>query len=709
MKFLYKIAIITALFSLVLVATYKYGNPMNNISPPKAKKHLYTTNHHAEDLNDNYDWLRDKNWPKVESSEILNYLNLENDYYKAHENKALEKIIYDELRARVQEEDESYPIKKGSFQYFTKMIKDKDYPLIYRKSDLGEEILLDCNELAKDKSSFAMGTTNISKDHKKMAYSYDSDGSERYSIYVKDLSSKKDLNDVITNAIGNIVWNDKGDGFYYTPLTDNWRRDRVFYHQLGTKQDQDTLIYQELDQTFSVGIGRSSSYEYLFIESGNSTSNETRYLSLSNSNTPLKTTIERKADHLYQLDHIKNNFYILTNDMGKNFRLVSLEEKSNFTADNFNEIIPHNSEKYLLYIDLYDQCIAVVSKVLGINKIDFYNIDDHKFSHSYNFEEEIYEANISYTSHDDQFIRIQYSSLTKPQTILEYDFKTRESFTRKVVNIPSGHDSSLYESKRLWVESIDGVKVPISMVYRKDKIKDDSPNSLLLYGYGSYGYGMPLSFRSNIISLLDRGFIYVIAHIRGGDELGFNWYEDAKFLTKKLTFEDFISVSKYLIKENHTSPDKLHIMGGSAGGMLMGTVVNQNPELYKSVVALVPFVDVLNTMLDDSLPLTPGEFEEWGNPITSKEYFDYIKSYSPYDNVKEQHYPDILVTAGLTDPRVGYWEAAKWVAKLREYKQDNNLLLLKTEMDSGHKGQSGRFKGLEEVAMIYSFILRESK
>jgi oligopeptidase B len=320
------------------------------------------------------------------------------------------------------------------------------------------------------------------------------------------------------------------------------------------------------------------------------------------------------------------------------------------------------------------------------------------------FEEELYEANCIYTNKEDKFLRISYSSLTTPTSVLEFEFATKELHTRKTQEV-LGYNASLYECKRLWAFGQDGAKIPLSMVYRKDKISSNKPNPLLLYGYGSYGYGMPVSFRSNIVSLLDRGFIYVIAHIRGGDELGYEWYEKAKFLTKKLTFEDFISAAEYLIANKYTDSSKLAIMVGSAGGMLMGVVANMRPELFKAIVALVPFVDVLNTMLDDTLPLTPGEFEEWGNPIASKEYFNYIKSYSPYDNVIAQNYPTMLVTAGLTDPRVGYWEAAKWVAKLRDLKTDNNLLFLKTEMDSGHKGQSGRFKALEEIAMIYSYVI----
>ncbi len=670
---------------------------MKNNQSPKAKIISHNSISHGENIADDYFWLRDKNWPRVNDPEILEYLTLENNYYAKYEDKALEAELYEELKGRIKEEDQSYPVKKDNFYYFNKIAKGQDYPILYRKCDDKEEILLDCNALALGKPSFAMGDTEVTQDHSKLAYAYDSDGSERYIIQVKDLLSGKDLKDVITNTIGNIVWNKQGDGFYYLALDDNWRHNKVFFHKLGTKQEQDNLIYQELDPVFSVNIEQSSDYNYLFINASSSTSSEVYYLSDCNE---LKLSIKRRPDHLYNLDHIKDKFYITTNDMGKNFRLIATKD-----FINFEEIIAHSSEAYLVDVALYEQYIVATKSILGLSKIEYYNINDQKLAGKVEFQEEIYEANVVYTNKEDQFLRIHYSSLTTPKSVKEYDFASKDLHNRKTDEIPSGYDSSQYEAKRLWVNAKDGARIPLSMVYRKDKIKPEVTNQLLLYGYGSYGYGMPVHFRSNIISLLDRGVIYVIAHIRGGDELGYDWYESAKFLTKKLTFEDFIASAEYLIEQKYTDSNKLAIMGGSAGGMLMGVVVNQRPELFKSVVALVPFVDVLNTMLDDTLPLTPGEFEEWGNPIKHQEYFDYIRSYSPYDNVKSQNYPTMLVTAGLTDPRVGYWEAAKWVAKLRALKTDDNLLLLKTEMDAGHKGQSGRFKGLEEVAMIYSFIL----
>jgi oligopeptidase B len=658
----------------------------------------------AKTLNseDPYAWLRDKNWPKVEDPEILAHINAENDYFEAmtQANKSLEQELYEELKARIKEDDQSYPVKEENYYYFTQMEKNKDYAILCRKNATNEEeILLDANILAEGKSSFALGATAVSKKHDKLVYAYDADGSERYNIQVRDLTTHQDLSDIITNTLGDIVWNKQGTGFYYIKLNDNWRPDRVFFHYIGNDSTDDVLIYQELDPGFYTHISHSSSEDLLIIDTGNGSCNESWFHDLNALPNKPTLTIKRREDHLYTLDHLDALFYLLTNDMGKNFRLVSTKD-----FKNNSEIIAHSDDYYLTDIALYNQYIVVSKRILGLNQLEYYDLKTQKFIDNIAFDEEVYQASISFTNKDDQYLRISYSSLTMPRSILEYDFIEKKLHPRKIDEIPSGYQPNLYQAKRLWATSVDGTKIPLSMVYRKDQVTDLASNPLLLYGYGSYGAGMSASFRSNIISLLDRGFIYVIAHIRGGDELGFDWYESAKFLTKKLTFDDFIASAEYLIAEQYTQPDKLAIMGGSAGGMLMGVVANQRPELFKAIIALVPFVDVLNTMLDESLPLTPIEFEEWGNP-KDPEYYDYMKSYSPYDNITKQHYPAMLVTAGLTDPRVGYWEAAKWVAKLRQLKQGNNPIILKTDMDAGHAGKSGRFRYLEEVAMIYGFVL----
>ena len=661
-------------------------------NPPIAK----VTNHA-----DPYDWLRDKNWPKVEDKAILEYIEAENEYFRqvTADNKKLEETIYQELKNREKDDDDSYPIKRDNYYYFFRKVKDKEYYIICRKSNKGEEVLLDGNLLAEGKSSFSFGDIAVSNDHSKMVYSYDANGSERYTIEVKNLETNLILEDKIDDTLGGIVWNKEGSGFYYLRLNENLRPDRVFFHLLGTKKEDDILVYHEIDPGFYVGIDKTASEDYLIILCGNGSSNEDRYLSLSDSSHNLKKVIERKKDQLYTLDHINGMFYLLINDMGKNFRLV----KSDSEFKNFVEIIPHSEDYYLTDIALYNEYLAISKRVLGLNIIQYYDIKACVLISEIALPEEVYHANIIHTTKDDKYLRIGYSSLTTPSSILEYEFKNKELHVRKVDEI-KGYEQNRYLTKRLWADSKDGVKIPISIVYHKDKFSSENTNPILLYGYGSYGIGRPASFNPSVISLLDRGFIYAIAHIRGGDELSFDWYESAKFLNKKRTFEDFIASAEYLIENKYTDASKLAIMGGSAGGLLMGAVVNQRPELFKAVIAMVPFVDVLNTMLDESLPLTPPEFEEWGNP-KEKDFYEYIKSYSPYDNITKQSYPNMLVTAGLTDPRVGYWEAAKWVAKLRKYKQDNNLLILKTDMDAGHAGKSGRFKRLEEMAMVYSFIL----
>lgn len=648
---------------------------------------------------DPYSWLRDKNWPKVEDQEILAYINAENSYCAevTRNNQYAEAIFYEELKTRIKEDDESYPVQEDDYHYFTKVVKGKDYPILCRKKEK-EETILDSNLLAEGKSSFALGGTAVSNDHAKLAYSFDADGSERFNIKVRNLSNVLDLEDEVLETLGGIVWNKNDTGFYYLKLSDNWRSDKVYFHLLGTKQQDDILIYHEVDSSFHLNIGETSSKDFLIINAGNGSNNEILYLSLHEEPKEPEIYIPRKADQLYEIDHIKGKFYMLTNDKGKNFRVVLMQDK-----EIKQEIVACSADYYLTDMSLYNDYLVVIKRILGINYIEVYNLSDYELDHKIKFEEEPYQASVIFTNKKDKFLRIAYSSLTTPRSVFEYEFQTKKMHLRKTEEI-LGFNRANYVTKRLWAEASDNVKIPISIVYHKDKLKN--PNPMVLYGYGSYGSGVPVSFRPSIISLLDRGFIYAIAHIRGGDELGYHWYEDAKFLTKKRTFDDFIACTKYLIENNYTSSSKLAIMGGSAGGMLMGTVVNQAPELFKAVVAMVPFVDVLNTMLDETLPLTPGEFEEWGNP-KNPEYYQYIKSYSPYDNVEKKEYPAMFVTAGLTDPRVGYWEAAKWVAKLRANKTDNNLLVLKTDMDAGHAGKSGRYKVLEEVAKIYSFIVSQ--
>jgi oligopeptidase B len=676
------------------------------INIPHVKKIPQNYEIHNDKNIDNYAWLRDKNWPEIIDEEILSYLRQENKYTDAimAPNQKNIDIIFQELRGRIKEDDASYPVKIDDYLYYTRMEHNKNYAIHCRKKSGSEkeEILLDENKLAEGKSYFSLGDFSVSYDHTKIAYSIDEDGSEHYKVIVVDIATGKIIDSVVSDVMGSLVWDASGNGFFYTRLNDKWRRDQAKYHKLGTNSDSDLLLYKEDDITFRVNVGLSSDKRYLLIDVHSSNSNEVRYVDLYEDKYHTKLITTRKPDRLSYVDHINDIFYIKTNDKGKNFRLAVADIATIVDENNWREVIPHNDKVYLTDLALYKHYVALNLKENGLPTLVIY---DHDFKNhkKVNFPDEAYSAEIQFTTIDDPYLRIEYSSLNTPRTIIEYDMTAGISYTRKVQQIPSGYSSQDYETKRLYVRSRDGVQVPISLVYKKSMLNEGA-NPLYLYGYGSYGIAMKPHFRSNIISLLDRGFIYAIAHIRGGDDLGYDWYESAKFLNKKHTFNDFIDCAEHLIKAGYTTKGNIVIHGGSAGGMLMGVVLNERPELFKAAIADVPFVDVLNTMLDDNLPLTPGEFKEWGNP-KQKEYYDYIKSYSPYDNIKKQSYPAILVTAGLNDPRVTYWEPAKWVAKLREYKTDSNILLLKTNMDAGHAGESGRFNYLKEIAFMYGFVL----
>jgi oligopeptidase B len=665
---------------------------------------------HQEELVDKYQWMRDKDWPKVNNEKILSFLKEENkiteNFFAKLEN--LRNEIYEEIVARIKEDDESYPVKKDNFLYYTRSEKGKNHTIYCRKlNEAGakEEILLDGNELSKDSPAFAMSAFKVNYSHDLLAYSVDLLGEEQYIIHIKDLKNNVNLADKIDGTIGNIVWHKKIPGFFYTKLESNWRTKKVYFHKLGESQDKDLLVYIEKDDSFSVGFSSSSDSKYLFISTSSSNENEVFMLDITNENdfTP-QLLLPRKNDQQYDIDHKNNEFYISINDNGKNFRLVKLDINDINNKSKWTEIIAHNELEYLVDFDLSEKFLVVDKRINGLSQIMIF--DNEGKQKNIVFPEELYSVSVGYPTYESDLLSVSYSSLTKPATLYEYDWETEKLITRKTQEIPSGYDSELYKSERKFATSKDGTKIPISLVYKKSLFSKDGQNPLYLYGYGSYGISIDPAFRSSIISLLDRGFVFAIAHIRGGDDLGYKWYDSAKFLNKKITFEDFISSAEYVINDKYTSADRLSIVGGSAGGMLVGNVINQRPELFKAAVALVPFVDVLNTMLDDTLPLTPGEYKEWGNP-KEKQYYDYIKSYCPYQNVTKQNYPALFITAGLNDPRVGYWEPAKWVAKLKELNISNNVILLETEMTTGHKGMSGRYDSIKEIAKIYSFIISQ--
>ncbi len=672
---------------------------------PSAKKIPYSFQIHDTKIDDEYNWLRGTGWPeKITDKEILNYLTEENDYFN-HFMSPLAKekdLIFEELKGRIKLADQSTYVQKDDYYYYSRTEEDRDYTIYCRKhgaTQNPEEIILDVNKLAEGKKFTTIGAFAMSPDHKLMAYSVDFTGGEKYVITIFDLENQKFLTDEIKNTIGSIVWHENGQGFFYTPVDENWRHDKVMFHRVGTKSSEDKLIYHEKDVLYSVSVNKSSSKKFMFINTGGHDSSESYFFPMSDKSfTPV--LIKKRTDEiLYSVDHGVNNFYMYTNDGAKNFKLLI----TNDIKQDWQEYIKEEEGKYLSAFDITEQYILLNYKHNGLPLIVVKELKDGK-TKEIKFHDESYTAYGYSTNFEHNDLRIDYSSLSRPNTVYQYSFNNEKLDILKVQEIPSGFNSEEYETKRIFAQS-GNVEVPITLLYKKSLFKQDGSNPLYLYGYGSYGYAVPPVFRNSAISLVDRGFVFAIAHIRGGDDLGHDWYEAAKFLTKKRTFDDFIASAQKLIKEKYTSKGNIVIVGGSAGGMLIGDVINEKPELFKAAIAHVPFVDVLNTMLDETLPLTPGEFKEWGNP-KEKEYFDYIKSYSPYDNIKAQNYPNLMVTAGLTDPRVGYWEAAKWVARLRNKKIDDNLIIFKTNMDFGHRGASSRFDYLKEAADDIVFILK---
>ncbi|MDJ1313552.1 MAG: S9 family peptidase [Candidatus Midichloria mitochondrii] len=650
---------------------------------------------------DYYHWLRDPNWPDVKDPEILSYLNQENAYTDAHISKDLVDKIFIEMRGKLEEADKTVPYLNGWYYYYSYILEGQQYWIHARKKENNEreEILLEENQLALNEKYLRVSTLKISPDHKKIAYLADYGGDERYMVYVKDIESGEIIENNVDDVIGNIEWDGLGKGFFYTPAGKFWRADRIYYHEVGKEKKDDKLLYQEKDNTFSVAIEKSSSKNYIFFMSKSATASEYHFIDSRNPHQLPQVIHSRTNNHIYEVVHTRDSFFLRINDVAPNFRVIQVSIND---LKNWQEFVP-SSDYYIQDIYAYEDYLVLLTRLKGRAKIEIINLLENKIQRI-DVEGEFYEIFIIHNTFNDRALRYLYSSLKTPRTTIDYDFVTGEKKVLKVQRIPGGFDPSKYILRRIWAETSDNISIPISIIYNKEKAKLDGSDPLYLYGYGSYGYAVPASFRSHIFSLVDRGFTYAIAHIRGGDELGKSWHEAAKFLNKKNTFTDFIESAEKLIEDKYTAPGKIVISGGSAGGMLVGACINMRPELYKAAVAHVPFVDVLSTMLDESLPLTPGEFKEWGNP-KEKEFYEYIKSYSPYDNVVPQRYPHLFVTAGLTDPRVTYWEPAKWVALLRHTKKDDNMLLLKTDMSSGHGGPSGRFEFLRELALEYAFIL----
>ncbi len=672
--------------------------------PPKAEKIATNLEKHGDVRVDNYYWLS-----KRDDSEVIDYLERENDYndkMTAH-TKDFQKSLFEELKGRIKEDDESVPYKFNGYWYITRFEEGKNYPIYTRKKetlDAEEEVLFDCNKMAEGHEYFRLVGINVSPDNKLVSFGVDTVSRRQYTIQVKNLETGKIFPERIDNTTGGSTWaNDNKTLFYTKKDPQTLRSDKIMKHTLGGDVNNDQLIFEENDDTFYAFVYKTTSQEYLVIGSTSTLTSEYQILKADDPNGTFKVFQPRERGHEYSIYHYGDSFYVVTNtDDATNFKLMKTSENNTEKA-NWEEVIPHRKDVLLEDIDIFKDYLVVSERDNGLNKIKITRWDGTD-SFYLPFDNETYTA---YTTRnldfDTDILRYGYQSMTTPASTIDFNMKTKEKEIKKEQEILGGKfDKNNYESKRVWATAEDGTKIPISMVYRKG-MKQDGKNPLLLYGYGSYGATIDPYFSTSRLSLLDRGFIFAIAHIRGGQYLGRPWYENGKMFTKKNTFTDFVDCSKYLIAEKYTSADHQYAMGGSAGGLLMGAVVNMAPELYNGVVAAVPFVDVVTTMLDDSIPLTTGEYDEWGNP-NNKDSYEYMLSYSPYDQVKAQDYPNMLITTGYHDSQVQYWEPAKWVAKLRELKTDDNIILFHTNMDAGHGGASGRFEALKEVAEEYAFM-----
>lgn len=674
------------------------------IQPPIAKIIPKVLEKHGDLRIDNYYWLNDR-----ENPEVIDYLNQENNYYQksTEHTKEFQATLFEEMKARIKEDDQSVPYFYNGYWYITRFEIGRDYPIYARKKatlDSEEEILFDCNEMAKECSYFNMTGLSVSDDNKWISFGVDTVSRRQYTIQIKNLETNEILPLKIENTTGGATWASDNKTFFYSRKDEQTLRpDKIYKHILGTNPADDALVYFEKDETFDVSVYKSKSRKYIIIDSDSTMTTEYRILLASNPEGKFKVFQKRTRGLEYSISHFEDSFYIVTNkDKATNFKLMKTPE-SETSKEHWVEVIPHREEVLIEAIDIFKEYLVVSERFNGLNQLKIMPWKGEAYYLP--FESETYMAytttNIDF---DTETLRYSYQSLATPSSVIDFNMRTHEKTILKEQEVLGGtYDKKNYTEKRIWATAKDGVKVPISMIYRNG-IKLNSANPTLLYAYGSYGVTMDCHFSSVRLSLLDRGFIYAIAHIRGGEDLGRNWYEDGKLLKKKNTFTDFIACSEFLIDEKYTSPEHLFAEGGSAGGLLMGVIINMAPHLYKGVIAQVPFVDVVTTMLDDSIPLTTGEYDEWGNP-NKKKYYEYMKSYSPYDNVVAQSYPNLYISTGLHDSQVQYWEPAKWIAKLRNLKTNTNLLYFDINMDAGHGGASGRFEALKEIAKEYSFLL----
>jgi len=695
--FIFCLGIIITIGNVVIVA-------QTDMKPPVAKKEPKILKIHGYEIVDNYAWLRDRNETKDQA--ILDYLNAENAYTDSFMNphKELVERLYNEMLGRIKQTDLSVPYRIGAYWYFTRTEEGKQYPIYLRsktRDGKDAQVLLDQNEMAKGFKYFAIGAFEVSDDGNLLAFSTDTTGYRQYTLQVKDLRTGNILPDKI-ERVTSIEWSNDGKYLFYTQEDAvSKRSDKIYRHELGGAKD--ALIFEEKDVLFNAGIGRSRDKKMLFIASYAKTMREYRYLSSDNPTGEFKIISPRREGHEYSADFNNGEFYITTNKNAENFKVVRAP-LNNPDEKNWTDFIAHNPAIKIEDISFFKNYAIVSELENGLEYLKVMDMKTKRAASRIATSEEVYTMGLAGNpEYDTDTIRYNYASMITPNSTYEYNFKTRKSELLKQQEIPSGYDKTQYETKRLWATARDGVKVPISIVYKKGT-KFDGSAPMLLYAYGSYGFSMTPSFSTARLSLVDRGMIYAIAHIRGGSELGEKWRQDGRMFKKLNTFYDFIDSAKWLQENKYTSADRTVIQGGSAGGLLMGGVVNMSPDTFKAAITQVPFVDIMNTMLDESLPLTTEEWIEWGNP-NEKEAWDYMIKYSPYDNVKAQNYPNMLIEVSLYDSQVPYWEGAKFAAKLREMKTDNNIILLKTNMGAGHGGSSGRFDRLKEIAFDYAYAL----
>jgi len=672
------------------------------LTPPVAEKHPQVLVVHGDERIDDYFWMRDSNDPNV-----IAYLEAENAYTDAmmQHTQGLQTTLYSEMLARIKETDLSVPYRKDDYYYYSRTEEGKDYPIYCRKKgslDASEEILLDQNELAKGYDYFSLGTFQVSPNHQLLAYSVDASGAEKHTLFFLDLNTFELYPETLTETYYSFAWGNDNRTVFYTKVDSTNRPFQLWRHTLGSSPEDDVLIYQEPDEAYFLSVGKTRSQAYILMSLGSKVTSEVHYLDAHNPTNSFQVIHPRQQGMEYSIEHHSDRFYIVTNDEAINFKLVKTPVAKP-SKDNWQTVIPHREDVLLSSVSAFADYLVISERKGGLPMIRVQKTSTGE-EQDIRFPEPTYSIS---PGNNPEFntttLRFNYTSLITPFSVFDYDMETKQRELKKETEVLGGYDRTQYESEWIMATASDGTEIPLSIVYKKG-LQKDGTNPLFLTAYGSYGVSYPASFSSTRLSLLNRGVIVAIAHIRGGGEMGRKWYEDGKFLHKKNTFTDFIACAEHLITQKWTSSDRLAISGGSAGGLLMGAVINSRPELFKVVLAAVPFVDVVTTILDTSLPLSALEWEEWGNP-NDKTYYDYMKSYSPYDNVKPQDYPNILITAGLNDSRVKYWEPAKWTAKLRELKTDNNILLLKTNMGAGHGGASGRYESLKETAFEYAFVL----